>query len=77
MHLSTHWGFHGKEGYNLQQVILQHISDDAVRVEVASSALGAKIFTENDLDISDELSAPQWLKYQIRKPEHLHKHVWF
>lgn len=67
----SHRGLHGKEGHNLEQVVLEHISDDAIGVEVASAALCAKVFAENDLDVADELTAPQGLKNQICESEHL------
>lgn len=49
---------HGKQGHDLQQVILDDISNDAVFIKVATPALGAKVFTENDLYIPDEAAAP-------------------
>lgn len=67
----SHRGLHGKEGDDLQQVVLEHISDDAIGVKVASTALCTKVFAEDDLDIADELTAPQGLKNQICKSEHL------
>ncbi len=45
----TYGGLHGKQGYNLQQVVLNHIPDDAVLVKVPTPAIGTKILTENDL----------------------------
>ena len=54
-------------------MILDDISDDAILIKVAASALCAKVFTENDLHISDEGSAPQRLKHQVSKAQHLHK----
>lgn len=52
-------------------MVLDDISDDAVLIKVAASALGAKVFTENDLHIPDEAAAPQGLKYQVGKSQDL------
>lgn len=62
---------HGKQGHDLQQMVLDDISDDAVLVEVAASALRAKIFTEDDLHVPDEAAAPQGLKDEVGKPQNL------
>ena len=67
----AYWWLHGKQGHDLQQVILDDISDDAILVEIASSPLCPKIFTEDDLHIPDEAAAPQGLKDQVGKPQHL------
>ena len=62
---------HGKQGHDLQQVVLDNISDDAVLIEVAASALCAKVFTEDDLYVPDEAAAPQGLEYQVGKSQDL------
>ena len=62
---------HGKQGHDLQQVVLDDISDDAILIKVAAPALCAKVFTENDLYIPDEAAAPQGLKYQVGKSQDL------
>ena len=54
-------------------MILDDISDDAILIKVAASALCAKVFTENDLHIPDEGSAPQRLEHQVSEAQHLHK----
>ncbi len=71
----AHRSLHGKEGHDLQQVVLQHVSDDAVGIEVAPTTLCAKVLAEDDLNISDELPAPQRLEHQICKSEHLCHHA--
>ena len=62
---------HGKQGHDLQQVVLDDISDDAILIKVAAPALCAKVLAENDLHIPDEAAAPQGLKYEVGKPQHL------
>ena len=52
-------------------MVLKHISNNAIGIKVASAALCAEVFTEDDLDVPDELTAPQGLKNQICKSEHL------
>ena len=60
-------GFHGKQCQNLQQVILYDISDDAIAIKIAAATFRPKIFTEDNLNISDILSTPKWLKHQVGK----------
>lgn len=62
---------HGKQGHDLQQMVLDDISDDAILIKVAAPALCAEVFTENDLYIPDEAAAPQGLKYEVGKSQHL------
>ena len=50
---------------------MDDISDDAILVKVAAAALCAKVLTENDLDIADEIPAPEGLEDQVGKPQHL------
>ena len=64
-------GLHGKQGHDLQQVVLDDISNDAILVEVATSALRAEVFAEDDLHIPDEAAAPQGLKDEVGKPQNL------
>ncbi len=68
----AYWCLHGKEGHNLQQVVLDDVSDDAVLVKIAAAALCAKVFAEDDLDIADKVPAPQRLEHQVGKSQHLH-----
>ena len=46
---SAHRLLHGKQGHDLQQVVLDHVADDAVLVKVPASALSAKVLAEDDL----------------------------
>lgn len=62
---------HGKQGHDLQQMVLDDISDDAILVKVSASPLCAKVFAEDDLYIPDEAAAPQGLKDQVGKPQNL------
>ena len=62
---------HGKQGHDLQQVVLDDVSDDAILVKVAAPPLCAKVLAENDLHIPDEAAAPQGLKYEVGKPQDL------
>jgi hypothetical protein len=45
----THRLLHGKQGQDLQQVVLDDVTYDAILVKVAPTPLGAKVFTEDDL----------------------------
>lgn len=67
----TYWWLHGKQGHDLQQVVLDDVSDNAILVKVAPSPLCAEVFTEDDLYISDEAAAPQGFKNQVGKSQHL------
>ena len=40
---------HGKQGQDLEQMILNHIADDAILVEVAPTPLSAKVLAEDHL----------------------------
>ena len=62
---------HGKQGHDLQQMVLDDISDDAVLIKVAASAFCAKVFAEDDLYVPDEAAAPQGLEYQVGKSQDL------
>lgn len=42
-------GLHCKQGQNLQEVVLDDITDDAILVKVTAAALSSKVLTENDL----------------------------
>ena len=64
--------FHRKEGHNLQKMILDDISDNSVMIKVPTTAFGAKILREDDLNALDVLPRPERLKDQIRKPQYLH-----
>lgn len=67
----THGGLHGEERQDLQQVVLDDVTDDAVLVKVAPSPLRAEVFTENHLHVADVLPAPQRLKHQVGESQHL------
>lgn len=67
----AYWRFHGKQGHDLEQMVLNDVTDDAILVKVAAAALCAKVFTEDDLHIADEGPAPQGLKDEVSKPQHL------
>ena len=62
---------HGKQSQNLEEMVLYDVPDDAVLIKVSPTPLSAEVFAENDLDVSDVLSAPQGLKHQICKSQDL------
>ena len=67
---ATHRWLHGKERYDLQQVVLDDVTNDAVLIKVTPATVCTKVLTENDLHIADEVTAPQRLKDQIGKAQH-------
>jgi len=71
----TYRGLHCEQGQDLQQMVLDDITDDAILVKVAATPLCAKVLTEDDLHVADEAAIPQWLKDQVGEPQHLHTTV--
>jgi len=61
---------------NLHQVVLQNVSDDAVRVEVPAAALGPEIFFEGDLHGRYAVAVPHVLEHHVgeAKGEHVLHH---
>ena len=52
---STHRLLHGKQGDDLQQVVLDHIADDPILVKVPASALSAKVLAKDDLCVRERV----------------------
>ena len=59
------WLLHRNERKYLQQVVLHHVPDDAVLVEVTTTSVSAKILFEYDLDSFDMLPIPDGLEAYI------------
>jgi hypothetical protein len=61
---------------NLHQVVLQDVSDDAVRVEVPAAALGPEIFLEGDLHRWHAVAVSHVLEHHVgeAKGEHVLHH---
>jgi len=53
----------------LQQVVLDHVADDADAVEVASAPLRAEVLLEGDLHRLDVLRRPERLEERVCPPE--------
>ena len=53
----------------LQEVVLDDVPDDAVRVKVAPPPFGAKVFGKDDLHVANVLAGPQGLKHQVGKAQ--------
>lgn len=45
----AHRRLHSKQCQDLQQVILDDITNDAILIKIATTALSTKVFTEDDL----------------------------
>ena len=52
---STHRLLHGEQGHDLQQVVLDHITDDPILVKVPASALSAKVLAKDDLCVRERV----------------------
>ena len=52
-------------------MVLHHVADDPVLIEVAATCRNPKIFLENDLDAFDVLPIPNGLPWQSRMRSHL------
>mmetsp|Transcript_48938 Transcript_48938/g.140630 ORF Transcript_48938/g.140630 Transcript_48938/m.140630 type:complete len:270 (-) Transcript_48938:651-1460(-) len=55
-------GLHSQPQEDLQQVVLHDVPDDAELVEVSSTAAGAKVFLEDDLNMLYAFVVPERLK---------------
>lgn len=67
----AHRRFHREKGHDLQQVVLDDVTDDAVTIKVAAAALRPEVFAEDHLDVPNVLPAPQRLEHQVGEPQHL------
>eukprot|EP00982_Pelagococcus_subviridis_P013300 31237-Pelagococcus_subviridis.AAC.18 len=61
--------FHREQREDLQEVVLNHVAHDPVVVEVPASALGAKVFAEVDLHVSNVRPRPQRLEHDVAEPQ--------
>mmetsp|Transcript_17395 Transcript_17395/g.52121 ORF Transcript_17395/g.52121 Transcript_17395/m.52121 type:complete len:381 (-) Transcript_17395:766-1908(-) len=62
-------GLHGEQRQDLQQVVLDDVTDDAILVKVPAAPLCAEILTEDDLHVPDIFPVPERLKEQVGKPQ--------
>ncbi len=54
----------------LQQVILEHVADDAGRVVVAGAAADVDFFGHRDLHVIDVVAIPDRLENRVGEPQH-------
>ena len=54
---------------HLNEMVLNDVPNDAVLVEVSTTALRAKVFTEDDLHVTDVGAVPQGLEDEVCKPQ--------
>lgn len=64
------WGFHGDEAQELEQMVLNHVSEGTGGVVIRASFFHAHWFARGDLDVIDESMIPEWLKNGIGEPQH-------
>ena len=57
----THRLLHCEKGHDLQQMVLNHIADDAILVKVTAPAFCAEILTEYDLEGERQMQG-QWAR---------------
>ena len=55
---------------NLQEVVLDDVTDDAIVVEVAAAALSAKGLAEDDLHVADVVPAEERLEDEVGEAQH-------
>ena len=65
---------HRHEREHLQQVVLHHVADDPVLVEVAAAPLSAKVFLKDDLHGLGALTVPDGLEGDVGEAQHEQVH---
>mmetsp|Transcript_38372 Transcript_38372/g.123851 ORF Transcript_38372/g.123851 Transcript_38372/m.123851 type:complete len:472 (+) Transcript_38372:411-1826(+) len=61
---------HRHQCHHLQQVVLQHVADDAILVKVAAAPLRPEVLLEDDLHVLDVLPVPDALEADVGKTQH-------
>ena len=62
--------FHGRDHQQLQQMILEHVADDAGRVVVAGAAADVDFLGHGDLHVVDVVAIPDRLEDRVGEPQH-------
>ena len=61
---------HADQRDDLEKVVLHHVADDAVMIEVPAAAVHTQRFFEDDLDVVDVVAVPDRAENHVREPSH-------
>ena len=64
------WRFHGEQGDELDQMVLDHIAQCSNRVIEGSPTLDSEVLRHRDLDASDVVAVPDGLEDRVGEPVH-------